>query len=915
MERQSIAVVAISAMLLAVCLLTTACTDNYDNADQQPTADGRQPITFTVDDTQDWEQTTVTRTDAEQMKPRTIAMTENGANTELTLRATTVNGVNSDAFEESAVTRGEARTALWENFSVMAYEYANGETWGTQTVAYADLVTKDGNNWKMTNTHYWPAAGNVVRFMAVAPQNISNMTISPAVGTAGKPSVTLTVPKEVELQTDVMAALSTETAQSTHSGKVRLPFKHLLTCVRFAVGNNLDILNCKIKAIRVKNAAQKGTAVIDDICGWSADATTRTDFEMDDIMFTVTQNSSQGSIIAPQETDGINKTTMLMIPQSFTENNQLIEIDYLDGSNVQHTISASLKDQEWLPGTTVTYELSTGASVGTNVLNVTPVVVGHEGGPATFQVTSYSTSGTTTTRLPWRIVGYSLDEGQTFYAEKPAACNWVGIATTSGIGGSQAQTCQMIIDATSKDSTQTLVIDSESDKNAIKVQKKMLYDNGLRGGVTGYYDLSTHDFYGNETARNTANCYVIDRAGYYKIPLVYGNAIKNGLPNPIAYSGTKKAFNNTDITDPWISATATPSSAQLLWQDAEGMVSETASDVFVQQESDGNWYLKFLIRRDETTLQPGNAVLAVFNGSTIMWSWHIWVTPVDIYNTIEVRNKYNNPYYFMQSPLGYVSLRGGLDYYPTRSMIIKIQQSTGLTATFRLTQAGGKAFSSSVATQGYCTHYQWGRKDPFRGSDGRPSSTSDGTGSFHNVYPTGTAYTPTTATNITSIPNAIKSPHIRQVGTTNWSAATNLWNINALTGADSNGIIVKTIYDPCPVGFNVPPTGAFSSFTTTGAQVLNNTSQYRIVGAYDWGWTFKTTPSDTDYGLIHIPFVGYHYYDRNEIGRPGYCVQYWTAMLKYTFHTMNTSSRTDAGIMQESYTNYGMTVRPVRSTD
>jgi len=57
MERQSIAVMAIGSMLLAVYLLTTACTDNYDNASQQPMADGQIPITFIVDDTQDWYQT------------------------------------------------------------------------------------------------------------------------------------------------------------------------------------------------------------------------------------------------------------------------------------------------------------------------------------------------------------------------------------------------------------------------------------------------------------------------------------------------------------------------------------------------------------------------------------------------------------------------------------------------------------------------------------------------------------------------------------------------------------------------------------------------------------------------------------------------------------------------------------------
>jgi len=33
----------------------------------------------------------------------------------------------------------------------------------------------------------------------------------------------------------------------------------------------------------------------------------------------------------------------------------------------------------------------------------------------------------------------------------------------------------------------------------------------------------------------TANCYLVHEAGAYKIPLVYGNAIKNGQDNRVAY--------------------------------------------------------------------------------------------------------------------------------------------------------------------------------------------------------------------------------------------------------------------------------------------------------------------------------------------------------------------------------------------
>ena len=48
-------------------------------------------------------------------------------------------------------------------------------------------------------------------------------------------------------------------------------------------------------------------------------------------------------------------------------------------------------------------------------------------------------------------------------------------------------------------------------------------------------DLSLFDIYGNGIAKTTANCYVVSKPGFYKIPMVYGNALKNGTTNKSAY--------------------------------------------------------------------------------------------------------------------------------------------------------------------------------------------------------------------------------------------------------------------------------------------------------------------------------------------------------------------------------------------
>ncbi len=65
--------------------------------------------------------------------------------------------------------------------------------------------------------------------------------------------------------------------------------------------------------------------------------------------------------------------------------------------------------------------------------------------------------------------------------------------------------------------------------------------------VVGTYDLSTK---GGTTAMNTANCYIINAPGRYSLPLVYGNAIKNGATNSSAYisNATGTGILKTSLT-------------------------------------------------------------------------------------------------------------------------------------------------------------------------------------------------------------------------------------------------------------------------------------------------------------------------------------------------------------------------------
>ena len=144
------------------------------------------------------------------------------------------------------------------------------------------------------------------------------------------------------------------------------------------------------------------------------------------------------------------------------------------------------------------------------------------------------------------------------------------------------------------------------------------------------YDLSTHDNSGNVCAMTTANCYMVHAPGTYKLPLVYGNAIKNGQLNERAYNpGNGYLFynhNDDPITAPWITKGTGGTginkgmginavSASVLWQDSQGLISSPAIS---------NHYLTFTVPAE--TIAGGNAVIVIKDGSdNILWSWHIWI--------------------------------------------------------------------------------------------------------------------------------------------------------------------------------------------------------------------------------------------------------------------------------------------------
>lgn len=160
---------------------------------------------------------------------------------------------------------------------------------------------------------------------------------------------------------------------------------------------------------------------------------------------------------------------------------------------------------------------------------------------------------------------------------------------------------------------------------------------------------------------NTANCYIVNGPGYYKLPLVYGNAIKNGADNPSAYNTSETGttvlnqflrHDDLPITGPYIYEQASPAGASLVWMDQPNLIAEV-------DLTDNGRSLYFYIKQED--IMQGNAVVAVHDAKgTILWSWHIWVTPL-VNNVrssdVTIVNVFGQTYNLMEYNLGWCAKR------------------------------------------------------------------------------------------------------------------------------------------------------------------------------------------------------------------------------------------------------------------
>ena len=529
-----------------------------------------------------------------------------------------------------------------------------------------------------------------------------------------------------------------------------------------------------------------------------------------------------------------------------------------------------------------------------------------------FAVTSYKVKRGTTTKVPvsWTIE-YSANGTSGWTTSDDGKIN---VNTLSGGGGSTLTVNNGANVMRDHGTGEYSGDNPDIEDNATAVLRSAEDIPTTAKDSDGYFDLSKHPVYGSGqfgTPGNmeTANCYVIQRPGLYKFPLVYGNAIRNGSTNTKAYAPSITSpqghflsnfvrHDGNAIAGPWITTdnSISLSDAIIVWQDgtnnAAGQIIKDA-DVSI----DGN-YVKFDVKRQN--IRPGNVIIAVRSGSTIVWSWHIWVTEKDL-TPESVKDATDVTLSMMPYNLGWMDATSAtFTAYDNWYRYVRVTQAeSGNKVIFKVSQIGD--IIRVDPNVGCNTFYQWGRKDPMLPATGENQDKAQY--SAHNL----TWESSKTHAASTGIQESIQHPNWQLVN--QGSNATeahyiglhygNLWDAELDNGNGNFNTFgqrqaVKTVYDPCPPGFVVPYVNAFTGFGkergTHNIWDYLYTPKYYTFGLIDGtslsnGWNFN----DHVDGTVFFPYCGARAHNGNStdstngsIYDVNNCGYYWTSCpLKY----------------------------------
>lgn len=707
------------------------------------------------------------------------------------------------------------------------------------------------------------------------------------------------VPSQQAYPVDMTLAgmVAKTTATLDQRGNVSLVFYPTVTTLQFDLTNfsnsDITINEIFIEAPEAQNEDLAGTYEI------MVSGNTQTISGTQDFSIVCDQTDKISVVGINQElakgSDDVVRVVMFALPVEFTNAKLGIKMT-INGQEVTRKIALNEKKADGTKEFIVfqpTHKYNFTIKIpDSTVFEVTPDSYNYDvpGGAAPLEVTSYTYNAAgEKTPVAWTATRYSLDGGETWLPFGPAVLtpDAIGVLPTMLEGWDLFNT----VDVPAADREFVTPVNGTISYN------KPPYRKLKEAEPANDVDLSMRDVNGNPTgAMNTANCYLVHARGTYKFPVVYGNGIKNGAINTIAFNPTmdrsveeiqdsityspykktdefghwitlpnepyysltneesrEKYFGNTltneekkqlfnvgwgkgwtednnpaknhflspllnhtgqGITDPWLknNTGVNPTTATLLWQDAKGLITNVSLD--------GD-YVKFEVTSTFADLVEGNALIAVTDGTDILWSWHIWITEVtEDQNINSTDAAFGNVYAGQTMAATLIGKKVvenslpnvtdakiaaflglcDLSVSPKEMKIEFVQEGTEATEIVTLTQKG--LFDMNAP------FYQYGRKDPLKFQKG---INGDDRNVFKSLY-TITNGNVTTATFTTSpLRDAVYKCILRPLDQCTNNGLDeryyNLWAARLTRPGRWDAVRAdktKTVYDPCPAGYRVP---------------------------------------------------------------------------------------------------------------
>ena len=227
-----------------------------------------------------------------------------------------------------------------------------------------------------------------------------------------------------------------------------------------------------------------------------------------------------------------------------------------------------------------------------------------------------------------------------------------------------------------------------------------------------------------------------------------------------------------------------------------------------------------------------------------IWSWHIWVTERDL-SSVEVENFQHEKYKFLPVNLGWCGF--GNEWYAPREVKTRLKQAGGKTADLTFSQKQEVLNNDYDIKNGNNPYYQWGRKDPMLPGDG----ITAGDGKDKTCYPSSPEYKfkyGSEGLNTSDIKEYIRNPHKYNIKRVMDGKYYNLWSTDNDRTVPNDEVVIKSVYDPSPVGYSLPASNAFTGFTTTGEGIGDSYTpftpeQINAKLPFDKGYYFYTKPN------------------------------------------------------------------------